>query len=87
VTKKCPITNHWRGVHRWRRTARGWLRGDGSGHEAALGHPEGFAPDRRSCTPIYHQANAPLVRCYAPWDSLFARKFSLLWGLGNSVRN
>jgi hypothetical protein len=33
-----------------------------------------------------HEANAPLVRCYAPWGSLFARKFSLLWRLGNSVR-
>ena len=33
-----------------------------------------------------HEANAPLVRCYAPWGSLFARKFSLLWRLGNSLR-
>ena len=24
--------------------------------------------------------------CYAPWGSLFARKFSLLWRLANSVR-
>jgi transcriptional regulator with XRE-family HTH domain len=34
-----------------------------------------------------HQANAPLVHCYGPWGSLFARKFSLLWRPGNSVRN
>jgi len=33
------------------------------------------------------EPNAPLVCCYAPWGSLLARKFSLLWRLGNSVRN
>ena len=33
-----------------------------------------------------HEANAPLVRCYAPWGSLLAHKFSLFWRLGNSVR-
>ncbi len=48
---------------------------------------EGAAKFKKEIRRFTHQANAPLVRCYAPWGSLFARKFSLLWRLGNSVRN